>query len=113
MELQKDLNKTQKGKPGFSPGFPFALCHNFYLQPPSQLRPAGGSLQLHTGVECFEMLLSAVDFQLFAGFQVHKAGVALGFQNEVQLFLAILVEIHRSEERRVGKECRSRWSPYH
>src|SRR3712207_9428801 len=22
-------------------------------------------------------------------------------------------EDHRSEERRVGKECRSRWSPYH
>ena len=22
-------------------------------------------------------------------------------------------KIHRSEERRVGKECRSRWSPYH
>ena len=22
-------------------------------------------------------------------------------------------EIDRSEERRVGKECRSRWSPYH
>ena len=22
-------------------------------------------------------------------------------------------EIQRSEERRVGKECRSRWSPYH
>src|SRR3712207_8549996 len=24
-----------------------------------------------------------------------------------------LVELGRSEERRVGKECRSRWSPYH
>src|SRR5258708_10576520 len=24
-----------------------------------------------------------------------------------------LSETHRSEERRVGKECRSRWSPYH
>ena len=24
-----------------------------------------------------------------------------------------IVRIHRSEERRVGKECRSRWSPYH
>ena len=24
-----------------------------------------------------------------------------------------LVEMTRSEERRVGKECRSRWSPYH
>src|SRR5688572_26534619 len=23
------------------------------------------------------------------------------------------IEIDRSEERRVGKECRSRWSPYH
>src|SRR3712207_7176877 len=23
------------------------------------------------------------------------------------------VQIYRSEERRVGKECRSRWSPYH
>src|SRR2546430_10503942 len=24
-----------------------------------------------------------------------------------------LTELDRSEERRVGKECRSRWSPYH
>src|ERR1051326_2464051 len=24
-----------------------------------------------------------------------------------------VVSRHRSEERRVGKECRSRWSPYH
>src|SRR5258708_7288842 len=24
-----------------------------------------------------------------------------------------LAKKHRSEERRVGKECRSRWSPYH
>ena len=23
------------------------------------------------------------------------------------------MQIRRSEERRVGKECRSRWSPYH
>ena len=27
--------------------------------------------------------------------------------------LAIGIDMHRSEERRVGKECRSRWSPYH
>src|SRR2546426_12053594 len=25
----------------------------------------------------------------------------------------VFTEIVRSEERRVGKECRSRWSPYH
>ena len=28
-------------------------------------------------------------------------------------FLPRNTEISRSEERRVGKECRSRWSPYH
>ena len=27
--------------------------------------------------------------------------------------LAVLPGANRSEERRVGKECRSRWSPYH
>src|SRR2546426_12813264 len=26
---------------------------------------------------------------------------------------ALIESIERSEERRVGKECRSRWSPYH
>src|SRR3712207_2131762 len=25
----------------------------------------------------------------------------------------VVVDVKRSEERRVGKECRSRWSPYH
>src|SRR3712207_9121085 len=28
-------------------------------------------------------------------------------------FLAFVLAEGRSEERRVGKECRSRWSPYH
>ena len=30
-------------------------------------------------------------------------------------FSAVLITVQtgRSEERRVGKECRSRWSPYH
>src|SRR2546425_8376194 len=30
-----------------------------------------------------------------------------------QLVQHVLFEQERSEERRVGKECRSRWSPYH
>src|SRR5258707_13991711 len=29
------------------------------------------------------------------------------------LQIAAIALTHRSEERRVGKECRSRWSPYH
>ena len=33
----------------------------------------------------------------------------------LHLSLSTLIRraLHRSEERRVGKECRSRWSPYH
>src|SRR2546430_5360980 len=34
-----------------------------------------------------------------------------GNQNDPDINVHITVE--RSEERRVGKECRSRWSPYH
>src|SRR2546430_10233722 len=30
-----------------------------------------------------------------------------------RLYLSCGFEVIRSEERRVGKECRSRWSPYH
>ena len=29
------------------------------------------------------------------------------------VLLFIIATLWRSEERRVGKECRSRWSPYH
>ena len=34
---------------------------------------------------------------------------SLGKENVV----GVIMPCHRSEERRVGKECRSRWSPYH
>ena len=34
----------------------------------------------------------------------------LGLVNTKEMFAKA---IKRSEERRVGKECRSRWSPYH
>ena len=41
--------------------------------------------------------------------QLYKA-----LPDETKEFLKIAIEkVIRSEERRVGKECRSRWSPYH
>ena len=34
-------------------------------------------------------------------------------QNGGLKYVGMYPDVHRSEERRVGKECRSRWSPYH
>ena len=33
--------------------------------------------------------------------------------NAMKTVNAEMINLLRSEERRVGKECRSRWSPYH
>ena len=33
--------------------------------------------------------------------------------NEKKISYEDAIKMIRSEERRVGKECRSRWSPYH
>src|SRR5256886_11162122 len=53
--------------------------------------------------------------QLKAGTQFKATGSA-GVEVSSSAITTIkgsMVQINRSEERRVGKECRSRWSPYH
>ena len=35
------------------------------------------------------------------------------FTAESDIDILLTADLTRSEERRVGKECRSRWSPYH
>src|SRR3712207_7704258 len=54
-------------------------------------------------------LLEAVDVEVRVGLVLGWAKEALA---ELELAEKISTEV-RSEERRVGKECRSRWSPYH
>src|SRR2546430_11489103 len=46
--------------------------------------------------------------QILAKHRIEKLPVV-----DEQGVLKGLITIKRSEERRVGKECRSRWSPYH
>ena len=38
---------------------------------------------------------------------------AVPAKTTMTILQCILIDATRSEERRVGKECRSRWSPYH
>ena len=49
------------------------------------------------------VVTSATDQQPLIGTTVQVKGTGTG----------TITGIDRSEERRVGKECRSRWSPYH
>ena len=48
-----------------------------------------------------EMLLSAKDLQIQE------------YDDALTVRIIEKITVRRSEERRVGKECRSRWSPYH
>ena len=41
--------------------------------------------------------------------EIKVVGMARGGKQAID----IIPDLKRSEERRVGKECRSRWSPYH
>src|SRR5256885_7630244 len=51
-----------------------------------------------------------LDKKLSTGPWLLVSGALLGIGVGFYMFFKILM---RSEERRVGKECRSRWSPYH
>src|SRR2546426_12793232 len=44
---------------------------------------------------------------------VETDGTGVGFDSSTGFTLPNGAKRSRSEERRVGKECRSRWSPYH
>src|SRR5256886_8954781 len=46
--------------------------------------------------------------------EVAKASAAQGRRDATKILTIATAHVeYRSEERRVGKECRSRWSPYH
>ena len=58
--------------------------------------------------------LSASLERLSSGYKINKAAddsAGMAISNKMKAQIRALDQ--RSEERRVGKECRSRWSPYH
>ena len=49
----------------------------------------------------------------FVGMAAAPSGASTGSREALELRDGDKSRFLRSEERRVGKECRSRWSPYH
>src|SRR5258706_16388410 len=94
-------------------------------------RPMVGALAVGIGRAAHEAAWEWLHEELPKGFPAHKRYaiedelVELGQEIEMARFLVWRAswmadrripnskEASRSEERRVGKECRSRWSPYH
>src|SRR5258706_12083772 len=80
-----------------------------------------------TGVQTCALPISVCDARRSQAQDVHRGGVSPGNERQVVRgegdVARIATDRHalsqgatqacRSEERRVGKECRSRWSPYH
>ena len=68
---------------------------------------AGSTVQFRRG----GLMIAALSAILYVGLVVAQYLTASGFLDYPLLVNASIVL--RSEEHRVGKECRSRWSPYH
>src|SRR2546427_5602150 len=64
-------------------------------------RPTGGRPPVNAEIKVLVMRMAAAN-PLWGAPRIHGELLKLG-----------LAVAERSEERRVGKECRSRWSPYH
>ena len=72
--------------------------------------PALGDAALDHGLDRVGLTFTRGDEDV--GARVHDRSQSLRHAVRGHL-VDVAVELCRSEERRVGKECRSRWSPYH
>src|SRR3712207_9436543 len=72
------------------------------------LRDAGMEV-IYTGLHQTPEQIAATVIQEDA----HAVGLSILSGAHMTLVPKIVEMLRRSEERRVGKECRSRWSPYH
>ena len=94
---------------------------------PVDLAVSGGSIYVVAHEDRQAFLQIRIDDLMFGGGLLYELWCLLGDLVSDPEFKAMLREsfkgsftfkhadqiVERSEERRVGKECRSRWSPYH
>src|SRR3712207_7974336 len=93
----------------------FWLVFFFFFQAEDGIRDIGV-----TGVQTCALPISALGGARCQFFQPAPAAIMNAaiapteMRRRRTIFIGVLLSmLWRSEERRVGKECRSRWSPYH
>src|SRR5690554_7059065 len=92
------------------------LCFFFFFQAEDGIRDADVTgvqtcaLPISMRFDGLNRIRSEVD--LFSG-MVLELGKKHGLPTPINQEIYGRIKEIRSEERRVGKECRSRWSPYH
>ena len=76
---------------------------------------AAGTVEVITEIRSQEALLEAGALQHAIFNSANFSSIATDAKGVIQIFNVGAERMlgYRSEERRVGKECRSRWSPYH
>ena len=82
-------------------------------RPPTHIKVRGARVHNLKGVDVDVPLGQFVGIAGVSG--SGKSSLALGvlYAEGSRRYMDALSTHRRSEERRVGKECRSRWSPYH
>src|SRR3712207_4724338 len=87
---------------------------------PQYLQVVHGSSPTVAGLQMLPLVLGIMTGAMSSGLTIARTGkykvfplVGVVFMVVALASLSFVVEADRSEERRVGKECRSRWSPYH
>src|ERR1019366_5692205 len=75
--------------------------------------PRAAVLTVRTGKDCLLIAVNAKDEALWRYNGDHLRRWAGEHRTQLQRWSEDQKYAQRSEERRVGKECRSRWSPYH
>ena len=72
-----------------------------------------------SGMQVMKKLMAFIgNYKIFLGLSIVLAAVTVILQLYIPILFGdaideVVAAHQRSEERRVGKECRSRWSPYH